>query len=395
MLAFCAFIFLLKFATCAVQIPAQSAPDYSSATMTDQTDTAASADRASMNYTKDAYGISPLATLSGINLNNRKVASQYYEDTRTSMIRRLQMIDGLYDLAVDFGSKSDSSVPWGASKKVKLKSYNNIGDKVGSTRTVGAIDRLTVRLRVQNIMLAHLPPDTSWWREINSADPKEPILTWFAKKDAFYLAPTRGGIHQSQSRYFGYRWRASMDLSDFIEEYDNRARMYERQNEEKLTPVMLRDQFYVALCDTEPDTRAEGQPHFGTLILTFKFDTSEITKDRLLQEQAQLLDLELDLRNTGVLPASVPFVQATSVYTPLPVPQEQPTYVPYIPRNNATQNEIQATHIASLERRIADLQARSLPQSPSGTRQRMPQKRLLLSRTCLMRWVSKAHVQYL
>ena len=92
--------------------------------MTTQANAAASADRASMNYTKDAYGITPLATLSGINLNNRKVASQYYEDTRTAMIRRLQMVDGLYDLAVDFGSKSDSSVPWGASKKVKLKSYN-------------------------------------------------------------------------------------------------------------------------------------------------------------------------------------------------------------------------------------------------------------------------------
>ena len=60
-----------------------------------------------------------------------------------------------------------------------------------------------------------------------------------------------------------------MDLADFIEEYGNRAKMYERQNEETLTPVMLRDQFYVALCDTEPETRADGNPHFGTLILTF------------------------------------------------------------------------------------------------------------------------------
>ena len=76
--------------------------------------------------------------------------------------------------------------------------------------------RLTVRLRVQNIMLAHLPPDTSWYREINAADPNEPIFTWFAKKDAFYLAPTRSGIQQSQSKYFGYRWRTNMDLADFM-----------------------------------------------------------------------------------------------------------------------------------------------------------------------------------
>ena len=144
MLAVCASFLLLKFATSVVQTPASSAPHYS--TVMSDDDTTARASHASMNYTKDTYGISPLATLSGINLNNKKVAAQYDEDTRTAMIRRLQMIDGLYDLAVDFAAKSDSTVPWGASKKVKLKSYNNIGDKVGSTRTVSAIDRLTVQL---------------------------------------------------------------------------------------------------------------------------------------------------------------------------------------------------------------------------------------------------------
>ena len=131
-----------------------------------------------------------------------------------------------------------------------------MGDKVGSARAVGTIGRLTVRLRVQNITLAFLPPDTSWYREVNALSPDEPIFSWFARKDKFYLAPTRSGIHQSQSRYFGYRWKVHMDLAEFIEEYDKRARMYERQNEEKLTTAMLRDQFYVSLCDTEPDTYA-------------------------------------------------------------------------------------------------------------------------------------------
>ena len=122
MLAFCAFILLLKFATSLVRIPAPSAPHCSPTSMTEEADTAARADRSSMNYTKDAVGISPFAKLSGINLNNRKVAAQYYEDTRTAMIRRTQMIDGLFDLACDFGAKSDSTVPWGGSKKVKLAS---------------------------------------------------------------------------------------------------------------------------------------------------------------------------------------------------------------------------------------------------------------------------------
>ena len=123
MLAFCAFILLLKFATCEVQIPAPSAPHCSPTTMSEEADTAARADRSS----KDAVGISPFAKLSGINLNNRKVAAQYYEDTRTAMIRRCQMVDGLFDLACDFGAKSDSTVPWGANRKVKLKTYNNVG----------------------------------------------------------------------------------------------------------------------------------------------------------------------------------------------------------------------------------------------------------------------------
>ena len=104
------------------------------------------------------------------------------------------MVDGLYDLAVDFAAKSDGTVPWGAGKKVKRKVYSDVGGKVGTARGVGPIDRLTVRLRVQNIMLAFVPPGTSWYREINAADPKAPILTWFARKDAFYLEPTRSGI---------------------------------------------------------------------------------------------------------------------------------------------------------------------------------------------------------
>ena len=104
-------------------------------------------------------------------------------------------------------------------------------------------------------MLAYLPPGISWYREINAISPNEPIFSWFARKDAFYLEPTRSGIQQSQSRYFGYRWKVGMDIAEFIEEYNNRARMYERQNEEVLAPTVLRDQFYVALCDTEPETR--------------------------------------------------------------------------------------------------------------------------------------------
>ena len=40
--------------------------------------------------------------LSKIKLNSRKIAAPYYEDTRTAMIRHIQMVDGLYDLAVDF-----------------------------------------------------------------------------------------------------------------------------------------------------------------------------------------------------------------------------------------------------------------------------------------------------
>ena len=52
--------------------------------------------------------------LSKIKLNSRKIAAPYYEDTRTAMIRHIQMVDGLYDLAVDFAEKADGSVPWGA-----------------------------------------------------------------------------------------------------------------------------------------------------------------------------------------------------------------------------------------------------------------------------------------
>ena len=114
MLAACAFILLLKFATCTVQIPAPRLHS-SPTTMTEESDTDASATRTSMNFTKDSYGVSPFAALSKINLNNKKVAAQYYEDTRTSMIRHLQMVGGLYDLAYDFAGKSDASVPWGAS----------------------------------------------------------------------------------------------------------------------------------------------------------------------------------------------------------------------------------------------------------------------------------------
>ena len=43
--------------------------------MTEEADIAARADRTSMDYTKDAYGVTPLAKLSNINLNNRKVAA--------------------------------------------------------------------------------------------------------------------------------------------------------------------------------------------------------------------------------------------------------------------------------------------------------------------------------
>ena len=58
MLAVCASFLLLKFATSVVQIPASSAPHYS--TVMSDDDTSARANHASMNYTKDAYGISSL-----------------------------------------------------------------------------------------------------------------------------------------------------------------------------------------------------------------------------------------------------------------------------------------------------------------------------------------------
>ena len=97
-------ILLLKFATAIAVVQIAVIPA-STPTMTDQTDTADVPSR-SLNFTKDGYGISPIDILSRINLNNRKVAATYYEDVRTAMIRRLQMVDGLYDLAVDFGAKS-------------------------------------------------------------------------------------------------------------------------------------------------------------------------------------------------------------------------------------------------------------------------------------------------
>ena len=119
MLAFCAFIYLLKFATCLGRIPAPR-PYYSLAAMPDtpDADTANSSARASANYLKDRLGAEPLTALSKINLNNRKLAAQYYEDTRTTMMRHLQMVDGLFDLASDFvAQKPDGSVPWGAAKR--------------------------------------------------------------------------------------------------------------------------------------------------------------------------------------------------------------------------------------------------------------------------------------
>ena len=53
------------------------------------------------------------------------------------------LIDAITSALIDseLHAKSGASVPWGPGKKVKLKTYNNIGDKVGSTRTVGPIDR--------------------------------------------------------------------------------------------------------------------------------------------------------------------------------------------------------------------------------------------------------------
>ena len=56
------------------------------------------------------------------------------------------MVDGLFDLASDFGQKADASVPWGASKKVKLKVYNNMGKKVGSGSPAKATEAKTSKL---------------------------------------------------------------------------------------------------------------------------------------------------------------------------------------------------------------------------------------------------------
>ena len=133
-------ILLLRFATCLLQTPVPSVY-YAPAIMSEGSDDQANNAARASNYIKDRLGAEPLSALSKINLNNRKVAAQYYEDTRTAMMRHLQMVDGLFDLAADFGQKSDGTVPWGASKKVKLKVYNNMGDKVGSARPVGPIDR--------------------------------------------------------------------------------------------------------------------------------------------------------------------------------------------------------------------------------------------------------------
>ena len=141
-------ILLLRFATCLVQIPASSV--YCPPTIMTDTDEANSSARAS-NYNKDRLGAEPLTALSRINLNNRKVAAQYYEDTRTAMMRHLQMADGLFDLAADFAQKTGDGVPWGADKKAKLKVHNNMGNKVGSARTLPAViyTRRTQRASVQ------------------------------------------------------------------------------------------------------------------------------------------------------------------------------------------------------------------------------------------------------
>ena len=116
-----------------------------------------------------------------------------------------------------------------------------------------------------------------------------------------------------------------------------------------------------------PDTRADGQPHFGTLLLTFKFDKSAIDNDRLLSEQAQLLDLETDLRNTGVLPPTTPFVHATNVYTKPDPPGYAPQSYVMPDANIATsQHDIQATHIASLEKQIAELRSQATRNTGGG-----------------------------
>ena len=46
---------------------------------------------------------------------------------------------GLFDLACDFAQKPGASIPRGAAQKVKLRVYNNMGDKVGTARPVGPI----------------------------------------------------------------------------------------------------------------------------------------------------------------------------------------------------------------------------------------------------------------
>ena len=76
MLAFCAFIYLLKFATCLGRIPAPR-PYCSLAAMPDaaDADAANSSARASANYLKDRLGAEPLTALSKVNLNNRKLAA--------------------------------------------------------------------------------------------------------------------------------------------------------------------------------------------------------------------------------------------------------------------------------------------------------------------------------
>ena len=75
MLAICAFIYLLKFATCLGHIPAPSA-FYPPATMPDgQAATAVDNSSRASNFTKDRFGIEQLTALSTIKLNNRKVAA--------------------------------------------------------------------------------------------------------------------------------------------------------------------------------------------------------------------------------------------------------------------------------------------------------------------------------
>ena len=156
------------------------------------------------------------------------------------------------------------------------------------------------------IMLAYLPHDNCLFRkELEDFPADQPLMKWFAEKDAFFLASGRQSLLMAQAAWSTTRWNANQRLAENFCSYHALVITFQAHVGSKLDPEQYWDQLEVSLTDQTVGRSANGflyfRPELDEIGVLYRARGDELNFSDISGFKNKLLVAEKKLRKAGIL----------------------------------------------------------------------------------------------